>query len=42
MRDPHGRAAELVSLGPALLRFYETGELQNPCNGPCDEDDLAP
>lgn len=42
MRDPHGRATELAELGPALLRFYETGEVENPCNGPCDEDDLTP
>ena len=40
--DPHGRAAELAELGPALLGFYETGEIENPCNGPCDEDDLIP
>ena len=42
MRDPHGRAAELEPLGPALLEFYETGGVQNPCNGPCDSDDLIP
>jgi len=42
MRDPHGRAAELAELGPALLGFYETGEIENPCNGPCNEDDLMP
>jgi len=38
--DPHGRAAELEGLGPALLQFYGTGEIENPCNGPCNEDDL--
>jgi hypothetical protein len=42
MRDPHGRAAELAPLGPALLEFYETGTIRNPCNGPCDADDLIP
>jgi hypothetical protein len=42
MRDPHGRAAELKGLGPALVQFYETGQIENPCNGPCDEDDLIP
>ena len=40
--DPHGRAAELEGLGPALLQFYGTGQIENPCNGPCDEDDLIP
>ncbi len=39
-RDPHGRAAELQGLGTALLQFYETGTIENPCNGPCDQDDL--
>jgi len=42
MRDPHGRATELEPLGPALLEFYETGTIRNPCNGPCDADDLTP
>lgn len=42
MQDPHGRAAELAGLGPALIKFYETGQVQNPCTGPCDQDDLAP
>jgi hypothetical protein len=42
MRDPHGRATELAPLGPALLEFYETGTIRNPCNGPCDADDLIP
>jgi hypothetical protein len=42
MRDPHGRATELAPLGPALLEFYETGTMRNPCNGPCDADDLVP
>jgi hypothetical protein len=47
--DPHGRAAELEGLGPALLQFYETGQVENPCKdasglnpGPCDQDDLIP
>jgi hypothetical protein len=47
--DPHGRAAELEGLGPALLQFYETGQIENPCKdasglnpGPCDQDDLIP
>ncbi len=40
--DPHGRATELEGLLPALLQFYETGSVENPCNGPCDEDDLIP
>jgi hypothetical protein len=42
MRDPHGRATELQALGPTLVTFYETGRVENPCNGPCDQDDLAP
>lgn len=42
MGDPHGRAAELEGLGPVLLEFYETGRVSNPCNGPCDADDLVP
>ena len=33
--------AELEALGPTLLQFYETGRVSNPCNGPCDENDLA-
>jgi hypothetical protein len=41
MDDPHGRATDLNELGPAVLNFYETGQIQNPCNGPCDEDDIA-
>ena len=40
MRDPHGRATELEALGPTLIRFYETGTVSNPCNGPCNQDDL--
>ena len=40
--DPHGRATELEGLGPALLQFYETGTVENPCTGPCDQDDLVP
>jgi len=41
MRDPHGRATELEALGPVLLDFYENGRIINPCDGPCDENDLA-
>ena len=33
--------AELEALGPTLLQFYETGRVSNPCDGPCDENDLA-
>lgn len=34
--DPHGRATELPGLGDAVLQFYETGQIQNPCGGePC-------
>jgi len=40
LRDPHGRATELMALGPVLGTFYETGVVENPCNGPCDADDL--
>ena len=40
MRDPHGRATELEALGPVLKEFYETGVVSNPCDGPCDENDL--
>jgi hypothetical protein len=42
MEDPHGRAGELEGLGTALLQFYETGQIENPCTGPCDSDDLVP
>lgn len=38
--DPHGRATELEGLGGVLSRFYATGVVENPCSGPCDEDDL--
>ncbi len=38
--DPHGRATELRDIAGALRRFYDTGIASNPCNGPCDEDDL--
>lgn len=41
MQDPHGRATELNGLGATLIQFYETGTVSNPCNGPCNEDDLA-
>lgn len=40
VRDPHGRATELESIGGVLSRFYETGVVENVCDGPCDEDDL--
>ena len=40
MEDPHGRATELEALGPVLVEFYENGTVSNPCNGPCDQDDL--
>lgn len=40
VRDPHGRATELESIGGVLTRFYETGVAENVCDGPCDEDDL--
>ncbi len=39
-RDPHGRATELESIGDGLRVFYDTGVIENTCNGPCDEDDL--
>ncbi|MBW2405597.1 MAG: hypothetical protein JRF42_17860 [Deltaproteobacteria bacterium] len=38
--DPHGRATELAALVTTLPIFYETGVSENPCNGPCNEDDL--
>jgi hypothetical protein len=40
MDDPHGRATELDALGPVLRTFYETGVVENPCDGPCDANDL--
>jgi len=40
MRDPHGRATELRSIGDSLRTFYDTGVAENLCDGPCDEDDL--
>ncbi len=40
--DPHGRATELRGIGSTLLGFYETGIAENPCMGPCDEDDILP
>ncbi|MBW1874977.1 MAG: hypothetical protein JRI98_06270 [Deltaproteobacteria bacterium] len=39
--DPHGRATELAALGHVLVDFYENGVASNPCNGPCNEDDLT-
>ncbi len=41
MDDPHGRATELEALGPILAEFYKTGVVSNPCDGPCDENDLV-
>jgi hypothetical protein len=41
-RDPHGRATELNGIGETLAHFYRTGIVENSCDGPCDEDDLAP
>jgi hypothetical protein len=41
-RDPHGRATELNGIGDTLATFYRTGIIENTCDGPCDEDDLAP
>ncbi|MAT92681.1 MAG: hypothetical protein CME59_08770 [Halioglobus sp.] len=38
--DPHGRATELIGIGAVLSQFYATGVVENPCNGPCDEDDI--
>ncbi|MBW1904838.1 MAG: hypothetical protein JRJ24_05945 [Deltaproteobacteria bacterium] len=40
MQDPHGRATELAALGPVLVDFYDNGVASNPCDGPCNEDDL--
>ena len=40
MDDPHGRATELEALGPILIDFYANGVVSNPCDGPCDENDL--
>jgi len=40
MEDPHGRATELEALGPILIDFYTNGVVSNPCDGPCDQDDL--
>ena len=42
MVDPHGRATELAELVNTLPVFYETGVAENPCTGPCDENDLTP
>ena len=38
--DPHGRATEVPAIGDMLLQFYETGTVENLCNGKCDGDDL--
>ncbi len=38
--DPHGRATELREIGGILRRFYDTGISENPCSGPCDDDDI--
>jgi hypothetical protein len=41
MDDPHGRATELtVLVEEGLPTFYETGVVENLCNGPCDQDDI--
>ena len=37
----HGRATELAALVTTLPTFYETGVAENPCNGPCNQDDLS-
>jgi hypothetical protein len=42
MVDPHGRATELTALVNLLPVFYETGVAENPCTGPCDQNDLTP
>ncbi|MEM7434390.1 MAG: hypothetical protein AAF436_04490, partial [Myxococcota bacterium] len=41
MQDPHGEATKLESLGTVLRNFYDTGVVENPCNGPCDADDIV-
>jgi len=41
MKDPHGRATELIGIGQTLRNFYDTGIAENPCMGPCDLDDIA-
>ncbi|MBT8451547.1 MAG: hypothetical protein KJO40_06245 [Deltaproteobacteria bacterium] len=41
MEDPHGRATELQALGPILIDFFASGVVSNPCDGPCDENDLV-
>ncbi len=41
-KDPHGRATELRGIGDTLRRFYDTGAITNPCEGPCNEDDILP
>jgi hypothetical protein len=38
MEDPHGRATDLTAIGPAVLNFYETGQIENPCPSPCTVD----
>ena len=40
MEDPHGRATEVLVLADMLSQFYETGTVENLCDGPCDENDL--
>ena len=42
VKDPHGRATELRGIGETLGIFYATGTAENPCDGPCDEDDILP
>jgi hypothetical protein len=40
MDDPHGRATELRNIGDTLRRFYDSGIVENRCDGPCDENDI--
>ena len=42
MQDPHARGIEIPALIAALVSFYETGNAENQCKGPCDQDDVAP
>ena len=39
--DPHNGAEDVPALGPAVLQFFETGQAENPCDGPCDLDDVV-
>ncbi len=40
MPDPHGRATQVMPLAPMLSQFYETGSVENLCDGACDLNDL--